>query len=59
MEVNTRLTEAGELINQDPYGKGWLAIVELADWENDRASLLGPEAYLALVKQQAEAEMKK
>ncbi len=59
VEVNPRLVEAGELINQDPYGNGWLAIIELADWENDRGRLLGPEAYLALVKQQAEAEMKK
>ncbi len=58
-QVNPRLAEAGELINQDPYGEGWLAVIELADWENDRGRLLDPEAYLALVKEQAEAEMKR
>ncbi len=58
-EINPALAEAAELINQDPYDKGWLAVVELADWESDRARLLDPEAYLALVKDQAEAEMRK
>ncbi len=58
-QVNSRLADAGELINQDPYGEGWLAVIELADWENDRGRLLDPEAYLALVKEQADAEMKK
>ena len=57
-ETNPALEEA-ELINQDPYGKGWLAVVELADWEGDHPHLLDAEAYLALVKDQAEAEMKK
>ena len=59
VEINPRLEEAAELINQDPYGKGWLAVVELADWENDRTRVLDASAYAALVKDQAEAEMKK
>ena len=59
VEVNPRLAEAGELINQDPYDTGWLAVIELADWEADRARLLDSKAYLALVKDQAETEMKK
>ncbi len=59
VEINSSLAEAAELINQDPYGKGWLAVIELADWENDRGRLLDPEAYLAVVKEQAEAEMEK
>ena len=59
VEINSSLGESAELINQDPYGKGWLAVVELTDWEDDRQHLLGAEAYAALVKDQAEAEMKK
>ena len=59
VEVNRSLAGGGDLINQEPYGKGWLVVVELSDWENDRASLLDAAAYLALVKDQAEAEMKK
>lgn len=59
VEINPALAEASELINQDPYEKGWLAIVDPANWEADRVHLLDPSAYLALVKDQAEAEMKK
>jgi len=31
VEANGLLTESPESINQDPYGKGWLAKIELAD----------------------------
>ncbi|HUU13221.1 MAG TPA: glycine cleavage system protein GcvH [Terriglobia bacterium] len=58
LEINTSLEENPELINQAPYGAGWLAVVELTDWEDDRQHLLGAEAYAALVKEQAEAEAK-
>ncbi|MGD1156794.1 MAG: biotin/lipoyl-containing protein [Terriglobia bacterium] len=58
VEANPSLEDAAELINQDPYGKGWLAVVDLADWERDRARLLDAETYAALVKGQAEAELK-
>jgi len=59
VEINPQLAEASELINQHPYEAGWLAVIELADWEADRVSLLDSKAYLALVKGQAEAETKK
>jgi glycine cleavage system H protein len=59
VEINPALAEASELINQDPYEKGWLAVIEPADWEADRAHLLDPSTYLALVKDQGEAEMRK
>ncbi len=29
--VNTRLTDEPELVNQDPYGEGWLIVVEVTD----------------------------
>lgn len=58
-EINRALEDAPELINQDPYGKGWLAGVELTDWEADKAKLLDAEAYYALIKRQAEEEVKK
>jgi glycine cleavage system H protein len=31
IEVNEDLTETPETINEDPYGKGWIAIVEIDD----------------------------
>jgi len=57
VEISPSLEEAGELINQDPYNKGWLAVVELTDWEKDRARLLDAEGYAALVRNQVETEL--
>lgn len=31
IEVNEELTETPEIINEDPYGKGWIAVVEIDD----------------------------
>ena len=58
-EINPAMETAPEMINQDPYGAGWLAVIEAEDWESDRDRLLDPQAYLALVKELAEEEMKK
>jgi len=30
-EVNEDLSESPEILNEDPYGKGWIAIMELDD----------------------------
>ncbi len=59
VENNPLLQEAPEAINQDPYGRGWIAVVELLDWEKDRVRLLDGSRYLERVKAQAEAELKK
>ncbi len=32
LEVNEDLSESPEIINEEPYGKGWIAVIEL---END------------------------
>ncbi len=58
MEVNPALASAPEAINQDPYGAGWLAVIESADWEADRARLLTAAAYFEKMKGQAEEETK-
>jgi glycine cleavage system H protein len=31
IEVNEALNDAPELMNSDPFGDGWIAVVELAD----------------------------
>jgi glycine cleavage system H protein len=51
--VNPAVAEAPEIINEDPYVRGWVAELELRELESDRALLLDGEAYLALVRQQA------
>jgi glycine cleavage system H protein len=58
IEINASMETAPEVINQDPYGDGWLAVVEVENWEVDRASLLDGEAYFAKMKIQAEEENK-
>lgn len=31
VKVNEELSESPEVINEDPYGKGWIAVLELDD----------------------------
>jgi glycine cleavage system H protein len=57
--VNPALEDAAELVNQDPYGKGWLVLVEVTNWEADRAKLLDPESYFKMMKAEAEEESSK
>jgi glycine cleavage system H protein len=55
-EVNPALATTPEAINQDPYGQGWLAVIDASDWPKDRDALLHPQAYFELMKSQAEEE---
>lgn len=59
VEANTDLDLSPEVVNQAPYGKGWLAVIEPTDWEADKAKLLEPQAYLSAMQSQAEEELKK
>jgi glycine cleavage system H protein len=59
VEVNPALAMTPEVINQDPYGQGWLAVIESSDWPTDRDALLDPQAYFELMKGEAEEEAKK
>ncbi len=59
VEVNSAMNDAPEAINQDPYGAGWLVVMEVADWGAERARLLNPQAYFEIMKGQAEEETKK
>jgi len=59
VEVNPDLDLSPEVVNQEPYGKGWVAVLETTNWESDRAKLLDPQAYLSAMQSQAEEELKK
>jgi glycine cleavage system H protein len=59
VEVNPAMNDAPEAINQDPYGAGWMAIMEVTNWDVQRAKLLDPQAYFKIMKGQAEEEAKK
>jgi glycine cleavage system H protein len=59
VQVNPEMETAPEAINQDPYGAGWLAVVEATDWQADRSRLLDAQTYFLRMKAEAEAEVKK
>jgi glycine cleavage system H protein len=42
--VNDALFDQPELVNEDPFGEGWMLDVQLAD-EGELDELLGPDAY--------------
>jgi glycine cleavage system H protein len=49
VEVNTDLADAPERLNEDPYGEGWLFIVEPTDPDQVN-ELLDAEAYRKLIE---------
>ncbi len=59
VEVNPSMATAPEMVNQDPYGQGWLAVIEAAAWDKDQARLLSPQAYLEVMRREAEDEAKR
>ena len=52
IEDNEELTDAPQLINEDPYGKGWIAVIEISD-ESELKELLDAEAYKKLLSEEA------
>jgi glycine cleavage system H protein len=51
LEVNARVVEAPETVNDDPYGDGWLVRVRLTD-PSELDSLLDADSYKAFVAEQ-------
>jgi glycine cleavage system H protein len=51
VEVNTALESKPELVNQDPYGEGWLVLIRLSD-VSELDKLLSPQDYAALVRKE-------
>ena len=43
--VNSALVNSPGTINEDPYGKGWIAEIELGDFESEKELLLDGRAY--------------
>ena len=52
--INPSLVNSPELINQNPYEKGWIADLELSDWEGDRELLLSFDDYFPILKRKAD-----
>jgi glycine cleavage system H protein len=48
-EFNEELEDEPELVNSDPYGKGWMIKIEMSD-SSQIANLLDAEAYKELIQ---------
>jgi glycine cleavage system H protein len=59
IEVNPDMETAPEVINQDPYEKGWIAIIEASDWGSEQFRLIDPAAYFAKMKADIDEEITK
>jgi glycine cleavage system H protein len=51
LEVNQRAVDEPEIVNEDPYGDGWLIRIRLSD-PSESAELMSAEAYRAHVAEQ-------
>lgn len=51
--VNTELVDSPELINEDPYGRGWIVEMELRDFDSDKALLLDAVSYSKTIEVKA------
>jgi glycine cleavage system H protein len=58
VQLNPAMEEAPEVINQDPFGDGWLVVIEPSQWQAERGGLLDPQAYFEQMKAEAEQEAK-
>jgi glycine cleavage system H protein len=58
LDTNSALQESPECINQDPYGKGWMVVVEPEDLNLQMSGALDAQSYVDLARRQAEVELK-
>ncbi|MFV1989848.1 MAG: glycine cleavage system protein GcvH [Acidimicrobiales bacterium] len=49
VEINESLGDAPELLNSDPYGDGWIAVIRLAEGA-DMGTLMSAAEYAALTE---------
>ncbi|MCR6544678.1 putative zinc-binding protein [Dehalobacterium formicoaceticum] len=52
--VNQELLDYPEYINDNPYEKGWIAELELTDFESDKELLVGFDAYFEILKRKVD-----
>ncbi|MDA8101025.1 MAG: glycine cleavage system protein GcvH [Nitrospiraceae bacterium] len=53
VEVNEDLAESPEIINEDPYGNGWLAVLEMSD-ASEMNDLMTRDEYEKFLKEEEE-----
>lgn len=50
IEPNKTLLLNPELVNQDPYGRGWIALIHPINFESERKQLMTPTEYRTYLK---------
>lgn len=53
-KINEELAQSPELLNQDPYSKGWLAKINLKDFNKDLEKLMTAQQYADYLKKMEE-----
>jgi glycine cleavage system H protein len=48
VEINPALENSPDLVNKDPYGKGWMITIRMSD-PSEVNTMLTPEEYKALL----------
>jgi len=54
VEANAAVTQRAEMVNEDPYGEGWLIKVQIAD-PSELDNLLTAEQYAAYIEERQKA----
>jgi len=50
VEVNSKLEDAPEIVNEDPYGKGWMFKLKPTNLDADLAGLMDAAAYKEFIE---------
>ena len=53
VDVNEELANAPQSMNEDPYGKGWIAVMEMTNSAEDVKALLDAAGYTKLLAEEA------
>lgn len=59
ISTNPAMETTPEIINQDPYGEGWMAVIEVVDKPVLTKQLLDAQTYFEKIKLEAEQESKR
>ena len=59
IEVNPAMETSPDVINQDPYGTGWMVLIEVTGRETYLKHMMDAHAYYSKIKLEAEQEVNK
>lgn len=57
-KINDKIIAKPEIINEDPYAEGWICEMTSKDGNEGNKNLISPDQYFALIKKEAEEELK-